>query len=256
MSLAKRLIERRELKTLVLDIERLPGLARVWGPKTKYIHPNNFVRWPSTLCFAAQWFGSKDMMFFAAWDDAQAMRQASWDLYNEADIVITYNGVGFDNKHLRSEWTEHRLGEPTPWRDVDLLKVVRATQGWEAKSLDQVCKRLGIAAKNDFYDADVAEAAMAGDIKAQKKLQRYNANDVKITSDVYVELMPYIKGHPHVAPTLGLERTTCPRCASSNVERNGIETPQVVNFYRYRCRDCGGNFRTTQHSRGPSVRAL
>lgn len=253
----------RELKTLIVDIERLPGsfTADFWDMnafKGRRIHADQVTEWPTTVCFAALWYETGKKTFSAAWEDGgpDAMYQAAFDLYDAADIVITYNGIGFDNRHLVSGWTERGMGRPAPWRDIDLLRVARQSQGWESKTLDAVCKRLGIAAKNDKYQVQVARDAMAGDVKAQRKLKRYNTNDTAITAAVYARLLPYIKNHPHVAPGIGLERTCCPRCGSVDVARNGTYSPGVFNYIAWVCNVCSGPFRTTYESRGPSVRAL
>lgn len=259
---ALQLAKRRELKTLFVDIERLPGsfTADFWdlnAYKGRRIHPDSVNEWPRTICFAALWYGDKRPAFYSEWEHgADDMHQAAWDLYDQADIVITYNGVSFDNKHITSGWVERDMKRPSPWRDIDLLKVARQSQGWESKTLNSVCRRLGVETKDGKYDVETARAAVAGDARAQRYLKRYNLGDVTILPAVYERLMPWIKGHPHVAPTLGLEHPTCPRCGSDNVQRNGTHTPAVIHYLRYLCGECGGHFRTTSHSRGPSVHAL
>lgn len=262
------LASHRELTTLLVDIERLPGTftADFWDLnafKNRRIHPDLVTAWPSTVCFAALWYGkppqgSPRKTFSAAWEDggADAMYETAFTLYDQADLVITYNGVGFDNRHLTSGWTERGMGRPSPWTDIDLLKVARSSQGWESKTLDSVCKRLGVDAKNDKYEVDTARAAMAGDTAAQRKLRRYNENDTAILAAVYERLLPYVKGHRHVAPIAGMDKTTCPRCGSSDVTRAGNYSPGVYNYLAYKCNACSGPFRTTYESRGPSVRAL
>lgn len=269
----------RELPTLLIDIERLPGRARVqhrglavegdfwdlnsWKHTLGYrIHPDNVLEWPSTLCFAASWYGPAPAgfakrEFHALWTGtADAMHEAAFRLYDAAKMAVTYNGVGFDNRHLTSGWTERGMGRPSTWRDIDLLKVARASQGWESKTLDSVCKRLQIPAKNDKYSVETARAAAGGDTKAQKKLERYNRNDEQILGAVLERLMPYVKGLPHVAPSLGDSKPSCPRCASFDVTRVGTYTPGTNNYPEYRCNVCTGPFRTVYESRGPSVRAL
>lgn len=253
----------RELKTLIVDIERLPGefASEFWDLadfKDRRISADDVVEWPRTISVAAHWFGTKDFRFHAVWDDGgeEAMFAAAFDLYDQADIVITYNGIAFDNKHLQSGWVAYGMGKPSPWKDIDLLKVARQSFGFESKTLDQVCKRLGIDPKNDRYSVRVARAAVEGDTTAQQRLARYNKHDVKITASVYSHLLPYIKGHPHVAPTAAQDQTTCPRCASTDVKRSGTYSPGVYNYLAYVCNTCGGNFRTTYEGRGPSVRAL
>jgi hypothetical protein len=261
------LAKTRELSTLLVDIERLPGsfTADFWDLnafKNRRIHADLVTEWPSTLCFASLWYGPKPeglprREFHATWDGgADAMHEAAFRLYDAADIVVTYNGVGFDNKHFASGWIERGLGRPSRWVDVDLLKVARGAFGWESKTLDSVCKRLGLEPKNDKYEVDVARAAAAGDPAAQRRIKRYNVNDVDIMVPVYERLLPHIKSHPHVAPSVGLEKPTCPRCGSTDVKRTGTYSPGVYNYLSYKCNACTGPFRTEYQSRGPSVRAL
>lgn len=269
---------KRELSTLLVDIERLPGRARVkhrgltiegdfwdlsgWKHTLGYrIHADDVLEWPTTICFAATWYGPTPKSrpkreFHAAWEPggADAMYAEAFALYDDADIVITYNGISFDDKHLTSGWTERRMGRPSTWKAIDLLRVARASQGWESKTLDAVCKRLGLEAKNDKYDVLTARAAMAGDAKAQRKLRRYNENDAAIMAPVYEALLPYVKSHPHVAPSLGA--SVCPKCASDGQVRVGTYTPGVYNYPEYHCPVCGSPWRATFESSGPSVRAL
>jgi RNase H-like protein len=272
MSLAERAKD-RELKTLIVDIERLPGHAIVkhrgltiegdfwdlggWKHTIGYrIHADDVVEWPSTICFAAKWYETGKRVFAAAWEDggADAMYRAAFDLYDEADIVITFNGVGFDNKHLMSGWTERGMGKPSTWKNIDLLKVARESLGWESKTLDSVCKRLGIPAKNDKYEVKVARAAMAGDVAQQRKLKRYNAGDTDITGTAYEGLLHLVKSHPHVAPS---RPDACPSCGSGDVGRVGTYRPGANNYPEYRCGSCRGTFAVTvSESRGPRTRAL
>ncbi len=86
-------------RILTIDIERLPGTAYVWEPKTRYVAPRNFLEWPRLLCFAARWYGDKRVVFEAEWRKGgrEQMVKRAWELYDEADIVVTYNGRRFDN---------------------------------------------------------------------------------------------------------------------------------------------------------------
>jgi hypothetical protein len=267
-------VKGREVKTLFLDIERLPGRARHqhrgltiegdfwdlngWKHTLGYrLPPDSVLEYPSTFCFSALWYGDKKASFHTAWDIGfDELHRIAFDLYDQADIAITFNGVSFDNKHLRGGWVERGMGEPSPWRDIDLLKVARGSLGWESKTLDSVCKRLQIPAKNGKFSIAVARAAMAGARKAQREIKSYSVNDSLIMPAVYERLMPLVKGHPHVAPVRGEDANLCPRCGSDDVRRNGTYSPGVYHYKAYTCQTCSGHFRTTYESRGPSVRAL
>jgi hypothetical protein len=252
VSLADRV--KSSAKILVVDIERLPGLARIWEPKTRYVNINNFTRMPSLLCFAAKWYGSKATEFHAAWDDRDAMLQRAWDMYNEAEIVVTYNGVRFDNKHLKSDWLVAGMPPPAPWKDVDLYAVNSRTFGFESKSLQHLCYRLGLDLKSGHYDAVMAEKCMDGDPAAQKTMARYNKGDVKITEQAYDRLRGWIPSHPHSLMGTADDRRTCNQCWGDNLERNGTKLAQQITYTMYRCLDCGANVQGTRHSRAAITR--
>lgn len=257
MSLAAQVTARKKAtKILVIDIERLPGLARAWEPKTRYVPIQNFTRLPSLLCFAAKWHGQKRVEFQSAWKDRDAMVQRSWELYDQADIVVTYNGVGFDNKHLRSEWLLAGMPPPSPWKDVDLYRVNRQTFGFESKSLNHLCYVLGLDTKSGHYDPVMAERCMDGDKQAQKTMRIYNVGDVEITEQAYVRLQGWMPGHPHMGTLAENETVRCNQCGSDDVVRNGLYRAVVIDYMRYRCNNCGANIRGGYHSRAAVSRGV
>jgi hypothetical protein len=249
--LAPKVVNAGDTKILVVDMERLYGLARVWDQRTEFVPASQFVRLPSTLCFAAKFYGSKETEFHAAWDDHAAMVQRSWELYNEASIVVTYNGKRFDNPHFQGDWLLAGLPPPSPWKDVDLYQSNRF--GFTSRSLNHLCQILGLDLKSGKYDMDMAEACMAGDAKAQKTMRKYNVGDVKITEQAYDRLRGYLPNHPHIGE-INVEERRCNQCGSANLARNGITRAVVIDYVLYRCSDCGANVKGTKHSRQAATR--
>lgn len=229
-------------KILIVDIERLPGLAQAFQSKVEYIGWRNWVKWPSTVCLAYKWYGSDEpVVFLNAWGKGgeEAMLRKIWKVYDEAEIVVTYNGVGFDNKHLASGWATIGMAPPSPWKDIDLLRVVRSRFGFESKAMQPVSERLGMKGKHGHYDVGMALAAFFGDREARAELRAYNEQDVLNTEDLYDRLRPWIKNHPHVSdlPADGT-RITCPNCGSTDLRKNGKQAKQVLVYQRFRCRGC------------------
>lgn len=244
----------RQARILVLDVERLPGTAYAWGPKTKYIPPRQFTQWPRLLCFAARWYGHKRPIFESEWANRDRMIERAWKLYDEADIVVTYYGIRADNPWLRTEWIEAGLPPPRPWKDVDLYRVV-AQFGFESKSLDSVTRRLGRPGKESSYSIPTAVAAAEGNRKAQRELRTYNIGDVELTEWLYDRLRGWIPTHPHLG-TFGDDKR-CNQCGSDDLELQPTKYRAVVLDYAlYRCNHCGANVRGGWQARAASTRGV
>lgn len=251
-----------------IDIERIPGWAKVQhrgftivGPFWdlgalkpmigRRIHPDDVVSWPRTICAAMKPYGTDETEFASVWDDGdEGFLRKVWDWHNDADIVTGHNYIGFDVKHLRSDWLEHGLGEPSPFKIVDTLKVARRAFGFESNTLDALCKRLGVPAKTDKYDVKVAHAAVGGDKEAQQRIQEYNEGDVIATEGLMDKLRPYItEVHlgQYVAPDENGDVRACPACGSTNITYQDGKTAKAnIQVYRlYHCDHCGAWARGT-----------
>lgn len=244
-------------RILTIDIERLPGTAYLWEPKTRYVPPRNFIEWPRLLCFAARWYGQKRVIFEAEWKKGgrERMVQRAWELYDEADIIITYNGRRFDNKHLKTDWLQANYPPPRPWKDVDLYQVVSRHFGYESKSLDSVTRRLGRPGKESFYDIAQSFAAANGDKAAQKRLREYNIGDIELTEWLADRLRPWIHNHPHVGAAS--TEPSCNRCGAKELEKQPTQYRAVlIDYVMYRCTNCGGMVRGAWHARGHVVQGV
>lgn len=254
----------RELKTLVIDVERLQGKAEIpfWGLsdyKGRRIHHEYVTEWPRTICAGWRWIGEKRLSFAAEWETSPAeFARTVRDVLDEADIITGHYVNKADRRWLNSLFRDHGIPWPSPFKVVDTLTIARRDLGDESMTLDALCKRFGIPAKTGKYDPDVARRAVEGDKTAQRQIRAYNLGDVDASTGLYFATLPLAHGHPHVAPIRGATQTRCPRCSSANVHRDGTHTPGVYVYARYRCDDCPGTsyFRTTYEGRGPAVRAL
>lgn len=251
------LAKHRELRTLVIDLERVPGTVRAYDAKVNYLPKPMWETLPRTICWAAKWLGERPVEFASVWThDDDYLAERSFELFNEADLVVTYYGKGADVPWLREQWARRNLGEPAPWTDIDLYSTVRSRFRLPHKSLNAAAEMLSVAVKVDKYDFRVADQAVAGDTKAQARIKRYNIGDIHSTEAVYWSLLPHIKPHPHVAPNRYFEQMCCPRCGSNDVNRAGQYTPGTYVYAMYTCSVCSGNFKAEFQHRGPSVRAL
>lgn len=257
---------------LTADIERIPGVAQVqhrgltitgefWdlsGWKHvigRRIHADDVLEWPRTICAAGKWYGDRNVMFVSEWDDGghEAFMRTVWEWYDTAAIVVGHNLARFDSKHLKAAWAEYGWPSPSPWKTVDTLSIARAEFAFESNTLDALCKRLGVVAKNGKYDVEVARKALAGDAVAQRKLAAYNKGDIRATEALYDRLRPYIKNHPHLSMFTG-EEWGCPNCGEKNLSTNPTgEAFTLVQRYRaYVCPRCGTHVRGNRRMQDPT----
>lgn len=257
---------------LTLDIERLPGRARMehrgltvegdfWDLSGwKYvigrrIHPDDVLEWPRTICAAWRWYGNKRTDFASEWDDGRdGMLQRIWDAYDRADLLYGHNVARFDTKNLNAEWLTAGRHAPSPFKILDTLKEARKTFGFESNTLASLTQRLGIDTKTDKYDVEVARAACAGNKAAQRRIKAYNVGDIAASEAFVDRLRGWIPSHPHNVIGTANDRPTCNQCWGDNLERNGTKLAQQITYVLYRCRDCGANVQGTRHSRAAVTR--
>ena len=79
-------------------------------------------------------------------------------------------------------------------------------------------------------------SVMAGDAKAQKRMEKYCEQDVRLLEKVYVRLLPYIVSHPNIGGGSG----SCPRCKSTKRHKRGPRMTAMYRIQRYQCMNCGG----------------
>lgn len=237
-------------RILYVDIERQAGLAHIFDQRTSgFIPASRWVRRPSMLCFSAMWRGSRNVEFYSAWSDPEEMVQQSWRLYDEAELVVGFNSVRFDDKWFRTFWRDNGMMPPRPFKQVDLFRVNKQLFGADSYSLAELCRSLGLPGKAGHYDPNDADACMAGDEKAQRRMTRYSKQDTRILQPVHDALMPWMYQHPHVAISAG-DKPTCNRCGSTDLQPMPTPyTADVLEYPMFRCGNCKGISRSGSFTR-------
>lgn len=230
-------------KVLVIDIEWRPALAYVWQMWKINVNPDMLIDHGGMLCFCAHWAGTKDYMFFSEWEHGkEGMAQAALELLEEADAVVTFNGDKYDIPKINGEIILAGLTPPPPPTSIDLIKTVK-TFGFNMNRMAYVAPRLGIGNKMKHEGFALWKSVMDGDKKAQKKMERYCVNDVKITAKMYSRILPFIRNHPHL--DVG-GKCRCPACNSKSTQKRGYRSTRCFRTQRMRCNNCGHWFLTTR----------
>lgn len=233
------------MKTLIIDIETSPNVADVWGLWQQNVGLSQLHESTRMLCFAAKWHGepARKTQFFSEWaDGTEDMVGAAWDLLDDADAVVHFNGDRFDVPHLNREFIAQDRGPASPFKSVDVLKIVKRNFKFPSNKLQYVSTALGLEGKLQHSGHSLWTQVIAGEAKAQKQMERYNVQDVVLLEKVYDKLIPWAHNLPN-ANLFGGDG--CNRCGSSNAQKRGFSYSNQGTFQRYQCNDCGGWFKNT-----------
>lgn len=244
------------MKTLFLDLETSPNLAHVWGLWGQNISIDKLVSTTEVICFGARWHGSKTVVFRSVHHHGKKeMLDELHRLTDEADVIIGWNSQDFDSKHIRREFLENGYLPPSPWKDLDLMRVVKAQFRMPSNKLDYVAQKLGVGAKVKHSGFQLWLDCMAGKKKAWSEMKTYQIQDVNLLVDLYEILKPWIKNGPNYALHNSLE-SGCRNCGSSKLERRGFARTASATYQRYQCKACGSWQRDSKSLDTTEMRAI
>jgi DNA polymerase elongation subunit (family B) len=230
------------VKILLLDIETSPNLAYVWGLFKQNVAINQIKESGSVLCWAAKWYGSRDVMFDSVHKSSEiAMLDKLHRLVSEADCIVHYNGKRFDIPCLNREWLRHGFKPPSPHKDIDLLETAKRRFRFVSNKLDYVSQYLGLGAKAQHSGFDLWVGCMAREPKSWAMMEKYNRQDVVLLEKLYTKLLPWIDRHP--SHQIEKEEMGCPKCGSDQYQQRGFACTASHKYRRYQCSSCGGWFR-------------
>jgi len=192
------------------------------------------------MCWAAKWLGEKKVKFSSIHQATRAdMIDEIYDLLEEADAVVHWNGTKFDIPTLNSEFLADRLDPPSSYAEIDLLKTARQRFRLPSNKLDYVARYLEMDGKIKHMGMQLWHDCMANDKKAWRLMKRYNKRDVTLLEDIYHVLLPWIRNHPNMGHFVDTSDISCAKCGSKEVIKNGREIRTIVPYQRYKCIDCG-----------------
>lgn len=244
------------MKILFLDLETSPNLAYVWSLWDQRIGINQLVSTTEVLCFGARWNDSKKVIFKSVHHHGkEEMLAEMHKLLTEADVVIGWNSISFDTKHMMREFLQAGMLPPAPYKDLDLMRVVKSQFRMPSNKLDYVAQLLGVGAKVKHSGFDLWLQCMAGEKAAWKEMKEYQIQDVNLLVDLYAILKPWVKSGPNSALHDGVP-DGCRNCSSTNLIRRGFAKTNTAVYQRYQCNDCGSWNRSGKAVASTSMRAV
>jgi DNA polymerase elongation subunit (family B) len=243
------------LKILLLDIETAPNVVHVWGLWQQNVGINQIMDSGYILCYSAKWYEKDDIVFDSVFQSSpKSMLKGIHKMLDEADAVISYNGIKFDLPTLNKEFLLYGFQPPSPYKQIDLLRTARSQFRFPSNKLDYISQSLGLGNKVHHRGHQLWIDCMNKKPKAWKEMEEYNIQDVVLLEKVYEKLKPWIKNHPNQNLFLDSQRNNCPTCGGTSLQKRGFAITKANKYQRVQCKDCGSWSRLTKaSSKRPAV---
>ena len=226
------------MRILAWDIELTPMTVYSWSLWPNFIPIQQIEKTQEVMCFGARWYGEKKVEFKSTYHHGKKeMLESIHALLDEADAVMSWNGQSFDTKHINREFLEAGMQPPSPYKEIDLMRVTKSRFKMPSNKLDFVAQNLGVGKKVPHEGFQLWLDCMANDEKAWKKMKQYQLQDVNLLIDLYEKLLPWIKNHPNMG--VGSDEPVCTNCGSENIKRRGYEVLNTGRYQKFQCNDCG-----------------
>jgi DNA polymerase elongation subunit (family B) len=227
-------------RILVLDIETRLIPVLTFGIRDQHIAVNQIVDIEESArlihCVGLKWLGERKVTVLTEWGDGYSeMLRQTRDMLDEADAVIGFNHENFDLKKMNGQFALEGIDFPKPPTPIDLFKTVRKWSFPSAK-LDYIAQAFGIGSKIKHSGFDLWRDVRDGCPKAQRKMAKYCAGDVRLTEALYERIKPYITDHPRIGVRHGL---TCPNCGGEHLTRQGWKITRTTRVQSLKCGSCG-----------------
>ncbi len=230
------------MKILILDIEISPTVATVWGLFKQNVGINQIIGNSEVLCWSAKWLDD-DTTYFSSiqMTTKKRMLKEVYKLLEEADAVVTYNGKGFDLKILNKEFALQDWARPSPYKNIDMLQVVRSQFRFTSNKLGYIGPQFGLGGKTKHPGHELWLNCMNPKSSEYESswatMEEYNIQDVHLLEALYIKLKGWVPNHPsHSA----LENDhVCPNCGSEDLQKRGTAITTTLSYQRWQCKECG-----------------
>ena len=249
-------VEVKHPKVLIFDIETAPIIPFVWALWDNNVALNQIKKDWHVLSWSAKWLGDHpSKIMYEDQRDAKNIEDDSeilisiWNLLNEADVVITQNGIKFDQKKLNARFILNGFQPPSSFKHIDTLRIAKKKFAFTSNKLeymtDKLCTKYKKLKHANFSGFELWKECLSGNMKAWKEMEKYNRYDVLSLEELYHKLIPW-DNSIDFNQYHNEERYVC-RCGSISFKKTGFYYTAAGKFQKYTCKSCGSETRSTKN---------
>lgn len=234
-------------KTLIVDIETAPILARVWRTWKENVGLNQIEHDWYLLSYSAKWLGEKKIVYqdqskAPDIEDDRELMAGLHALLDEADIVVAHNARKFDVPKINARLILLGFQPPSPYKVHDTLDIAKKNFRFTSNRLEFLTSQLCTEKKmthGKFPGFELWAQCLKGNPAAWREMKKYNIQDVKSLEELYLKLRAWDPRAP-VHGVFGDDGHVCPKCGSGAVQSRGTYRTSVGVYPRFQCNQCGG----------------
>lgn len=248
-----------EKNVWVLDIETSPLVVMVWSLGKQYVGAESIIKDWHIMSFSAKKLSApaNQMVYMEARDgNDRPLLNKLWDIFNEADIIITQNGKKFDEPKVRARMMLQGFKPYKPFKHHDTYvenKGAEFTSHSLAYLSDKFCKKFKKLKHKMFTGLSLWKECLGYQItfhpnpKAWAEMRKYNNYDVLSDEELYLNTRAWSTKN---APSLyhGIDERRCKFCKAYRLV---VDKYDFTNNKKYRwmvCKSCG------KYQRGDEVK--
>jgi len=231
-------------KILFLDIETAPLRAFVWSRWKQNVGLSQTISEWFMISWSAKWLNDDNVYSDvltpeeSVCESDRRICNSLWYILNEADTVVTHNGISFDHKKINTRFLLNDLMPTKPFRIIDTLRVIKENFAFSSNKLDNLLIQFNLPRKL-HTNFELWSDCLAGNQQALTEMETYNKNDVVTLELAFDRLKPWIKNFPnYVLYNEVSDAMTCPTCGDVHLSDIGYYTTGVSKYKMYRCDNC------------------
>lgn len=247
-------------KILIWDLETAPMLGYIWKLWDNDVALNQLHTDWYILSWSAKWHGDDKVMYMDQRnapniEDDRKLLKGIWKLLDQADVVVTQNGKSFDQKRLNARFILNGIKPPSSYRHVDTKVLAKRHFGFTSNRLEymtkKLCKKYVKSSHAKFSGFALWKECLNGNKEAWKEMEHYNKYDVLSLEELYDIMIPWDNTINHSIFNDG--EHVC-SCGSSKLQKNGTYYTNAGQFQRYRCTNCGAEYKSKENKLSPAQR--
>lgn len=230
-------------KIIVLDIETAPNWVTVWGVFKQRIPLENIrkewfiLSWSAKLLYDNEVVSDVLTPKETRESDDKRILKSLWKVVDSADILVGHNLRQFDMRKANARFIVNGLPCPSPYQIIDTLIECKKNFAFTGYKLDYINSLLGLARKTET-NYNLWLECIRGNKEALTKMEKYNRQDILVSEELYIKILPWIKSHPNVGLFSDVEEPVCPNCGSTDLHWKGYYYTTVGRYKTFRCRGC------------------